>query len=61
MVMHRRIDMPPGVVVLAVMVMGALFGFLGAVLALPLTLAIQALVDEFVLKKQGGRAASKKA
>jgi predicted PurR-regulated permease PerM len=52
MVMHRRIDMPPGVVVLAVMVMGALFGFLGAVLALPLTLAAQAVVDEFVLNKQ---------
>jgi len=51
MVMHRRTELPPGVVVLAVMVMGALLGFLGAVLALPLTLAIQTLLDEFVLTK----------
>jgi len=52
MVMQRRVNLPPAVVVLAVMVMGALLGFLGAVLALPLTLAIRALVDEFVAKKR---------
>jgi predicted PurR-regulated permease PerM len=57
MVMHRRVDLPPGVVVLAVMVMGALLGFLGAVLALPLTLAIQTLLDEFVLGKRRAKAA----
>jgi len=57
MVMHRRVDLPPGVVVLAVMVMGALLGFLGAVLALPLTLAIQVLLDEFVLAKRRAKAA----
>jgi len=62
MVMQRRVNLPPAVVVLAVMVMGALLGFLGAVLALPLTLAAQALVDEFVLAKRriaaGGRTTS---
>ena len=52
MVMQRRIDMPPAVVVLAVLVMGALLGFLGAVLALPLTLAVETVLDEFVLKKR---------
>lgn len=52
MVMQRRVDLPPAVVVLAVLVMGALLGFLGAVLALPLTLAVQTLLDEFVVKKR---------
>ncbi len=52
MVMQRRVDLPPAVVVLAVLVMGALLGFLGAVLALPLTLAIQTFLDEFVLNKR---------
>ncbi|MBN1917980.1 MAG: AI-2E family transporter [Verrucomicrobia bacterium] len=59
MVMQRRIELPPGVVVLAVLVMGALLGFLGAVLALPLTLAIQALLDEFVLGKRQGSSGSR--
>jgi len=56
MVMQRRVDLPPAVVVLAVLVMGALLGFLGAVLALPLTLAVQTLLDEFVVKKRKGAA-----
>jgi len=52
MVMQRRVDLPPAVVVLAVLVMGALLGFLGAVLALPLALAIRTVLDEFVVKKR---------
>ena len=58
MVMQRRVDLPPAVVVLAVLVMGALLGFLGAVLALPLTLAIQTLLDEFVVKTRRQAASS---
>jgi predicted PurR-regulated permease PerM len=57
MVMQRRVDLPPAVVVLAVLVMGALLGFLGAVLALPLTLAVQTFLDEFVVKKRKEAAA----
>jgi predicted PurR-regulated permease PerM len=57
MVMQRRVQLPPAVVVLAVMAMGALLGFLGAVLALPLTLSVQAVLDEFVAKKRAASAA----
>jgi len=58
MVMQRRVSLPPAVVVLAVLVMGALLGFLGAILALPLTLAVQILLDEFVLSKRRDTATS---
>jgi len=59
MVMQRRVDLPPAVVVLAVLVMGALLGFMGAVLALPLTLAVETVLDEFVLKKRRAAVAAK--
>ncbi|PSR18190.1 AI-2E family transporter [filamentous cyanobacterium CCP3] len=50
LVMKRQVSLLPAVTLLSQVIFAVLFGFLGLLLALPLTLIIQQWVDEFFVK-----------
>ena len=50
MVYGRTLDLHPVSVMFAVLAMGSLFGFLGALLAVPVTVLVKAAWEEFYLK-----------
>jgi predicted PurR-regulated permease PerM len=50
MVMKKQVSLLPAVTLLSQVVFAVLFGFLGLLLALPLTLIIQQWINEFLVK-----------
>lgn len=51
MIQHRAVDLPPALLISTQVLLGALFGFMGLVLAAPLTVVAMVMVGEFYLRK----------
>jgi predicted PurR-regulated permease PerM len=56
-IMRFSVDLPPLAVIISLMIGGALAGVLGALMAVPTAALCAVLIDEYLVKKDGGAAA----
>jgi predicted PurR-regulated permease PerM len=54
LVQRKAVDLPPALTITSLLLMGVLFGFLGLLLAVPLTVVVVSLVKQLCLEDYAG-------